>query len=312
MEIYGGGVIIGLSSGVKIYNLCFGLFVGLYEILSDVCYKNSIIQIKIKNVVIKGIAMLTGCIAGFLLANPILLVDRSAYFSNLALTKRSFEISYIWELLTKKRIEWDLVNSGGFSHCVISLIGLSLLLIISYLNKSSRRLSVAAGVTFVVMIVLFSTNSRVLGWYYIPMLFMLPLCVTENNFLWILIVINLFSVKDDLLYQIQAKLGQIRNVNIESQLENWIKDEYRDYEDYERVYLVDVGLQNIGTTFWLWNESVAPLLVGNMEKDCYIVVSDRYRKLEIVDEMVSRAKCLEGGYQLLSEYNGIYTIVYKN
>lgn len=125
-----GGILIGVSTGIKTYNLIFGLFVGLYEIYPDCFNKDFAFKMKIKKILMKFILLFISSLFGFIVANPFILFDISLYVNVSGKTDWNIA-NRISRVLMDEWIEWDLVNSGGFCHVIMSFIGVLCLLGIS-------------------------------------------------------------------------------------------------------------------------------------------------------------------------------------
>ncbi len=296
-----GGFFIGLSTGVKSYNLLFGLFAGLYEICNAFTYEKGEVQIEIRTLFIKGCTMLGGCIIGFMFANPIILFDMGVYQRNATSLDRYLSQNGLIELFTRSTIEWDLVQSGGICHCIISICGLIILFILSCIFEKNRKITIAVFVTFAALVAMFYGNDRILGWYFIPLLFILPLCVTDNNLYVILLAANFAFVHSDTWYQIDSKMEQIKNVESEEQIEAFIEEHAREYPDYQKVYFVDVGLKHI--------EMDSEFFYVPKENQ-YIAISDRAKKNEHISQIYLMAVENINGYSLILEENGVSIVTY--
>lgn len=292
--------LLGISAGIKLYNMIFALFAGLYVISEDVMYKDSCLCIKIKNVVFKGGLLAAGCATGFILANPIVLWDKDQFLQNIMVVSRTPSIDAVIELLTFKRIEWDLVNSGGLCHVIVSLAGLAGIFIFGLLYTESRKMSVISLLSFLVLIALFSTNAGVYGWYYIPLLFILPLCINEKTVYWCLLAVNFLFIYPDVCYQIETKFEQIENLKNEELIDRYIDEKYNAYVGYERIHYVDIGFANMGM------DRVYQYEIGDNQ---FICISERAKNNLAIQQIYNLAASGECGYKLVDENYGISIVV---
>lgn len=294
----GGSVLLGISAGIKLYNLIFALFAGLYAASEDISYKDLCLNIKLKYIVLKGSILTVGCTVGFIIANPMILWDKEQFYRNMIPLNGTPSIESFIELFTLKRIEWDLVNSGGLCHVIISIAGLAGIFILGLVYRESRQLSVISLITFVVFMVLFSAKGGVYGWYYIPLLFILPLCMNEKNIYWFLLAVNLVFLYPDTYYQIESKFAQIENVKKEALIEKYIEEKYEAYAGYERINYVDVGLKNMGMDSQY-----------KKRDNQFICISERAKYNVPIQQIYNMAVSGEGGYKLVDEKYGISIIV---
>lgn len=295
-----GGVFIGLSTGIKLYNLVFGLFIGLYEIWDGFFNESSALMNRFKSLFLKGLLIIIGCIFGFIICNPIIIWDRTTYMGNIVDSSSAFSLSHVKELLFMQRIEWDLVNSGGFCHCIISILGLILVFLFGCFFKDTRKISFAALISFCSLIMIFSVKGRVLGWYYIPFLFIIPLCVGNCNIYWGVILLNLVLIYPNTLYQIDTKFDQIANIENEERIEKFIENVCFEYKDYERVYFVDVCMKNIG---------MYPEYSYIPHEKQIIVISKRARNNNHIEKIYLSAVKGTDGFRLIDEKDGISIVL---
>lgn len=310
MGVFAGGVLIGISVGIKLYNMVFGLFIVIYEMWTDIEFKNLIIRIKLDSILKKGLTILFGCIIGFIATNSIVIWDTKAYLANMVNSKGLFSLTRMWHLLIDTGIQWDLVNSGGFCHSIVSLFGIICFFLIGCINRKKRRMVAATLLSFIVVTLLFTSTSVVLGWYYLPFLFILPLCMPDKIVYAIMLIVNFHFIGADTCYQIETKFQQIENVQNQIEIAKYIDEIYKGYNEYVRWNFIDVGLGEIATTKFEWNKFCSIQQDIDKEK-IFMAVSERYRNNALINSFVIKAESNIDGYKLLEQQEEIYIIIHS-
>ena len=292
------GILIGISTGVKLYNLVFGVF--LYSCILATTEKWNLQEFV--KLIKTGCHIAGGAGIGFLGTNMIVLYNAGLYFQNIITYKQGVKLSYIWRILTAHIITWDLVNAGGFGTSIMPLLGLGALLIIGLMDKKSRRFSIATLISFLVIVLVFSTNGGILGWYYIPFLYFLPLCVNNKKLIYIVFLVNFVFISSDVEYQIFMKQTQIVHVREENQIEQIIKDNSVGYDEYEKIYLIDNGMTNLPMN------SVYSIDTGKTTKKL-IVISNIARSNDEINNLYNQAHNSENGLSILKSINDLTLII---
>lgn len=154
-----------------------------------------------------------------------------------------FSFRYMPYVLFGKTIEWDLVNSGGMNNTIMNIPCCFVLFIISFLSKNNRILSVSCVVSTVLLLFSCCFSSRFLGWYLLPLVFLLSLLTANSKFAVPVLILNFLLVLHPLLYQITSKVDQIQNIKnsdiLNLHIKNW-KSSYDDsYKHYSFVEISD-------------------------------------------------------------------------
>ena len=122
-----GSFLIGISAGIKIYNLIFGLYIGLYSAWVVFSDRSMVTQDKLQKILKQSFGICIGCTLGYIIANPFLMIDSSLIVKPQIVEKRDMA-SWLSHIITEKSISWDLINVGGFSHAIMPLFVLLCLL----------------------------------------------------------------------------------------------------------------------------------------------------------------------------------------
>ncbi len=234
-------IFIGISSGIKAYNISFGLFVLSFFILNSIKNKFSLIYM-----VKRAILFIAGFISGFVLSNLIILKSLNTFITNFTQYSSPFNITQISTVLFKKYIEWDLVNSSGLEYFIIPCVILFLLYLITFVCNKNREITISSIIATLFLLLLCSRD-RFLGWYLMPLTFFIPLCVpTQKNYYFIiLVIINMFVMKPFINFQIKTKLETIYNINNQYVFKNITNKYNKLYNDYQPIYIIDLGLKGM-------------------------------------------------------------------
>lgn len=292
-----GGVLTGASAGIKVYNIVFLLFALLYVIFPDAVHRKIKEIFQINNILIGLVA-----IAGFIITNGYLIYDMPGYFSNIVLAHQHISFRGIVYLFSRRYIEWDLVNSGGICSCIISAFGLGAIIGLGLFLPENRRIVVASVLSIIALLIVFSTNERVLGWYFIPMLYFVPLCINQKAIYIGIIILNMVFMHKDVSYQIVSKIDQIEDVAAEESTLAFINSEYKGMEGYETYYYYDVCLDDLPFSS----------ITGYVPEDKqFIVISDRARANEQINNLYLLAERKSDGYYIKSYQGNTSIIIHK-
>ena len=127
--LFGFGL-IGISAGIKLYNVIFAVFIGLYMMYPLMQGSGISVSRRINLILLKSLPMIG-----------------------------SFTIKNIYDILFLHRVEWDLVYSGGINHGIISVVALITLILASLFSKRERRLVLSLLVSILGCVVLVLSNS---------------------------------------------------------------------------------------------------------------------------------------------------------
>ena len=297
-----GALLAGISIGIKTYNLIFVVYIVLYK--SIIKKENLINNVK------EYLSICLCCVIGYIVSNPIFVLNNEVFKENFISTFCKFKISYIWNLCTRENIEWDLVNSGGISHVIMSFYLFIILLIWGFIINKYRKRTLVNLFCVVILLILFSFNKRILGWYYLPLTFIIPLSVPESIGSFFIILINLFFIWHDLSYQVVGKIDQIKHVTLEETIEYKI-DYYihnEKYQEYDKYYLVDVGLNSLKYTFSNYKE----ITQEGENKDFILVISQHTLANKAISIMYNNAKNEQDGYSLEYSFDDIIVLKHES
>lgn len=192
--------LIGLASGFKPTSIVFGIFYLIF--ISD--FKTLIF------------AALTG-LAGLICSNPVLLIHPVETFLQFFSAKNAFLLSWshFYKVLFGEYWEWDIIFSGSLFSWIINPLTLGILFFLSW--KKSKRLSVAFLLSLLGNLLLVLTNSRFLGWYWLPFFFVTLFVVSQLKpfpsvqWKWALVLSLLLTSPAYIFRDIQIRGWQVRN-----------------------------------------------------------------------------------------------------
>ena len=230
------GIFIGLSAGVKMYNAIFFVFILCAVLLSENTTKK-IVKI--------SVLLFVGFIFGVVIANPIMLADYAVYKSNIVSTFDMISAKKLYNVLFNNCIEWDLTNSSGLCNTFVPIISLVILVYIGIKEGRENRINIAVIISVLVLILLYSFNTRVLGWYFLPVLFFFPMLISNKKVYIIVIIVNVAFNLGNIEYQIANKISQISYINNEEDILKYTESIAAEEPEYEDIYMIDVGLKMI-------------------------------------------------------------------
>ena len=291
-----GSIIVGIATGIKLYYVTYAIFSFIY-ILWD--YKDNLRE-SIKKIVTDIFTLGIGVAIGLVIANPVLLTDFDTFRNNFASTS-GYSITYLPNIFFRNYIEADLVNSGGLTKMVISLFGIIGVFISGLLLN--RRLF-CAGMCSFLFLTLACCKERFLGWYLLPLVFILPICFCKIRFRYFIIMLNLIIMFSSVLYQITFKSEQISNVRNELPIANEVKKWEDIYFGYKPYYFIEPCMQYIPF-------SIAYAYKFGEDEEELIFVSKHARNNVDVETIVCKAKEEVEGYRIVGfiENGGIAVIV---
>lgn len=233
--IFGGGL-IGIASGIKLYNIVFAVFFVTYVIL-EVFFVSKETREKLKKLMTIVLPFMFAFIIAFILTNPIMVFDRQIYLENQVSGFELPTIDGIYQLIYKYNITWDLVNSSGLNFLIVSVVSLIIIWGFAIVRKKNRNIAIAGIASFVFLTLLFSISTSFQGWYYMPIVFIISIAIGGISTVdWIVLLMNLFLMLPNIYFQIDTKLMQVEVVEAYDNSVQAIIDKYlRDYEGCELI-----------------------------------------------------------------------------
>lgn len=294
-------IFIGISSGIKAYNISYGLFVLSFFILNSIKNKFSLIYM-----VKRTILFIAGFISGFILSNLIILKSLNTFITNFTQYSSPFNITQISTVLFKKYIEWDLVNSSGLEYFIIPCVILFLLYLITFVFNKNKEITISSIIATLFLLLLCSRD-RFLGWYLMPLTFFIPLCVpTQKNYYFIiLVIINMFIMKPFINFQIKTKLETIYNINNQYVFKNITNKYNKLYNDYQPIYIIDLGLKGMP-----YSHFEPPLFDTNKKSILYFSEHSKanLQHKKIIEKSLNNN---DTNYKFVTKNDNITVILYK-
>lgn len=299
-----GIIILGIAAGIKLQAVAFCVFAFVFFVICQIqdlgALKALKLQKKMVGKVIKNLACWVIFFAiGMIIANPIIITNIEKYIENLLVSSggAGISIKYLTTVLFADRIAWDFVNYGGMQHSIISIF--ALLIILLPLKKEDNKFKLSALISIVFLIII-CLRASFLGWYLLPMLYIVPLCVSDNLIILLLIVINLFVMKADISYQITSKLDQIYIQENKDSIQLYVSEYDKLYPEYEKFYFIDC---NMDIPLDL-SSDVA--LSDSFPQIIYIFNRDKNENG--INEIIKMAKMEQNGYEIIDQKYNVMVI----
>ncbi len=309
------GILLGLSVGIKLYNITFCLFIGSYILLSDL--KN---KINFLNTFKKAIITSVGAITGFILSNLIILTSVSTFIFNLKKYSTPFNIKYFSNVIFKKYIEWDLLSSGGLNHFIIPFYILLVIFILSFILHKNKIMPVSIFISTLFLIIMCS-RSRFLGWYLMPLTFFLPLLITpppprsqqhtsQNNFnkicnyiLIITVLLNALIMSPKVYAQLSTKIKTMINIKNQEKYIAVTKKYNEIYKDYKPVYVLDMGLKSLPYMHFL-----PPRFNG--KKKAIVYFSEHAKDHKMHGNIIKASMTPNNQYKFVTKEDGVTVVLF--
>lgn len=310
-RMFSGGILLGISAGIKLYNTVFAVFVCTYVLFSEFLYNTE--STKFKKMIKSDLTIGIGWMAGFLVSNPILFLNPKIYMDNLSFNN-IFSFYNLQNVFNKKYIEWDLVDSSGLRVNLFSFSAFILLLIFGFLSVNKARW-LSALVSSAFLILLCSTQGF-LGWYLMPLLYIMPLnlagfTIFENKyrkieiiFSVIIISLNFVFCNNGVRYQIQSKLKQIAITNDMDEIKKKIADCNCRLPGYVPHYFIDYFREEIPL------ESGYEIMTLDESRQI-LYISERTMIFEAVRNVYQQAIDHQNGYSLYDDWGNVKVILYE-
>jgi hypothetical protein len=225
-----GATLLGLAIGIKLTMAPFAIFAAF------VVWRRSDAPMRMLTVL--GFGMLLGLI----LANPLLLFNSARFSKNIvsiAYMSPNSDISrpslsYLGYLYTNSNWEWDGVFRGGFFNW--GLGGLAFLLwgIFVWRTGVDRRILLGFAAMMCCSTMLFMTKSRYYGWYWFPIIALIPLITCEarasaNRYLVTLavaiLIINAIYARPLIARGLEIKQNQRQAIKNSADLQQCVQKE---------------------------------------------------------------------------------------
>lgn len=236
-----GLLLIGISIGIKIYNITFLIFLFMTYILR----KDTRFITKIKELFKYSLIV----ILTFIICNPIVILETQTYLENMVGMGKLFSID-INEVLNKLDYTWDAIYNGGFFNNVISK---GLVLLFTVIMLFQRKCTYLIACIFALCFNVIICTQGFYGWYFMPSTFIISVVFGYINFFslkksWkllfvIMIMLNLFKFSNINFEQLHIRLLQVNQTkNIEyiwGAIENIENSNLRDYAEYNKFYAIN-------------------------------------------------------------------------
>lgn len=305
VRLFLAGIFLGIAAGIKLNYVVFYVFIILYIILDVQFWKVHERRLRLERFQsLFGLAWLVtvAFIIGLLVSNPIIITDLETFGSTYS-EVGGYSLYNLNQVLFLKRIEWDLVNSGGMDSTIISVTALILIVVIA-LRKGQNKFLVISGLFSILLLLGLCCKTRFLGWYLLPLITILCLIVPDRKFMAVILMANAIFMLPNVRYQIVSKAEQIDNMRQIDLLEEKIGDWETIYPDYDTYYFVEVCLDEY---------PMFPSYRYETEESQHrlIFISKRARANTQIAEIYDWGKQITNGYRLLEEEDNLAVIVYE-
>lgn len=236
------GILIGISTGIKLNYGIFGVFTGLYAVLSDGQGKFG--RSQWRAIADDAFCLLVGAVTGFVCSSPVCLLDFEEYTGNFETF--NYSLTYLREVLFKDYVEWDFVNSGGLNHTIISFAALvcfwGLAIRECMILKEKMPTLFISGAVSVLILFLLCSKEMFLGWYLLPVIYLISINLSHRKLTYVFLIMNLILIAPNIWFQIYAKEVQIRYVRQKDVITNLVSQYEEQWNDYESYVFIDYGI----------------------------------------------------------------------
>lgn len=295
-----GGILLGISTGIKLNYITFAVFIAIFVISNEFASQEEILR---KVMAIGKYAAFTGIgfLLGFLIANPVFLYDFKTFVS--FYEADGYSPKMIQNVLFRKYIEWDLVNSGGMASTIISFTAFVAIFLLAFRYKKNRPL-IKSGFLSILFLFGLCCKGRFLGWYLLPMIYIISLCSSDINYMPIILAVNLIFMWPNIKYQVVSKLKQMENVDNIEKIQEIIKTYNDKYSEHTQYYMIETCVDAF------------PMCASyNYKKETtskrIIYISDRAKANKDINAIYNQSKEEKNGYLLLKEEDSISVILYE-
>lgn len=293
------GFLIGISFGIKLNYIVFGVFVGIYII--GVLGKD-----KIREIIVDAVCLIMGAIVGFICSSPICFTDFEIYISNFEQSKYSF--AYLKDVVFKDYIEWDFVNSGGLNNTIISFVAFVCFFLLGikecFFKKERKPILLIAGYISILMLLLLCSRERFLGWYLLPVIYFVSINLSGRKITYMILLLNIILTMPDIYFQFYAKETQIRYVEQEDTIEDLVHYYTEQWSDHTRYVFVDseIGQLPLDSAYFYRN---------TRDEKQILFLSDKALYNRQLNNIYQDALYQKNGYRFIANKNDINVILYE-
>ena len=203
----------------------------------------------------------------------------------------AYSLQNLQKVLSERRIEWDLVNAGGMNQTIISMTALLMIFMLSLWYLQDRKLTIA-GIASILLLITLCCKDRFLGWYLMPMIYMVAVCVPDTNKMAVVALLHFSVMFVGIRYQITSKLDQIHMIKHRNVIETRMQEWERMYPGYEKYCFIETCVEGL------------PMFpIYNYQKDIsekqIIFISHRARANAQIDQIYQQALQQIDGYELV-------------
>jgi len=292
-------VLLGLSCGIKLNNVIFAFYLACHILLNWLHSKGK----EILKQLLLGIASFG---VGMLVSNPIILYDFPKWKANMGMNS-VWSSEYLPSVLWSKGIAWDLVNVGGINTFILSVWILMAITLLMLAFDHMHGLILLLTVAFSVAV---CCKAGFLGWYLMPLLYIIPSCagtVLRNgkavrNLLFICVLGNMLLMYPYIHYQVDSKIDQLQVLKNAEFYEQSI-DRFFDEAGYDRstaLCRTEFGLPVYGAS------SKSPVSMNPGE---ILIVFPRFLNSPEISHIINQAKQNRGEFSLVRETPDMYFLV---
>lgn len=292
-------VLLGFSCGIKLNNVIFAFYLACHILLNWS-------QSKGKEIYKQLLLGLLSFGAGMFASNPIMLYDFPKWQANMG-TDSVWSSKYLPSVLWGKGIAWDLVNVGGINTFILSVWVLLAIILLALTFDHTRGLILLLTVMFSVAV---CCKSGFLGWYLMPLLYIIPSCAgtalrngkAARNLLFMCVLGNMLLMYQYTHYQVDSKIDQLKILKNAEFYEQSI-DQFFDETGYERSSVLcrtEFGLPVYGAS------SASP---ASMNPGEILIVFPRFLNSPEISYIINQAKQNSGEFSLVRETPDMYFLV---
>lgn len=296
-----GAVLTGLATGVKLYNIVFIIFPALYVLISEIKQK------KTKELALYALLCIPCFLVGFIHGGGYIMIANPSLYKKSLPPTNGFRMDYLQQVLFREYIEWDLVNSGGMDNTIISVLGCIGLFLVSLSKGKNKILACSAFASIVLLLLSCCFSARFLGWYLLPAIFIIPLCLSASLLTIPILLLNFVLVFSPLSYQVTSKFQWIENVKNVDRIKLRIQDWESAYSDEIKKYSFVEFAQ--GLPFY------AEYIYKDGEasgENQLIFISKRALTNRHIKNLLWQAEQELNGYKLVDFKDGVYFLKFES
>lgn len=308
-------LILGAGVGLKLNYICFPIY--LFLILISRFWKN-------KKALISSIGSGVGYLSlGYLVANPIVLLDIDNFIENGKITDM-LDFASLSNVFGDRFVEWDGVMTNGLFYGYISWFLLIMLFFLCLTHRKSRTHKFILTTVFIIIIVM-CCRSRFLGWYLLPLIYFLPHLFACSNggigtsgignilkkrvFLLMILIVNLLLLLPVHLQQRNLDIKHISMIQNKDKNIAWVEENKTSLEQHfqsvEQYYMLEFQYDEY--SFW-FHEYVE---FCQNRKDGIAYIGNRMLSNPVIGQIVTDAKQELNGLSILNECDEIIIVMRK-